>query len=71
MRGGVAVAVGAGAALLVAALAAMESGADRQPSADLSSPAAMPALLDERFEDPPSASEIGAVESLQNPVVTR
>jgi hypothetical protein len=72
MRGGVAVAVAAAVALLVAALVGMESAADRQPSAEVTTwPAAMPVLTHDAFEDPPSVPELDAGESRGNPVLTR
>jgi hypothetical protein len=71
MRGGLVVAAGAGGALLLAALAGVESAAERQPSADHPSPAALPRFVEHEPDLLPSMSEVDQVERLASPVFTR
>ena len=71
MRGGVALAVGAGGALLVAALAGMERAAERQPTADMPSASEIPAVLSDAFETLPSVREVESAEGLASPAFTR
>ena len=61
-----------GAALLLAALAGVESLSQWQPSADLPEPAAMPAVVsDPPPQEIPSAPELSDIEGFAHPTFTR
>lgn len=61
-----------GAALLLAALAGVESLSEWQHSADLPEPAALPAVVtDPAPQEVPSAPELSDIEGFANPRVTR
>ena len=72
MRGRLLAGAAVGVALLLAALAAVESVSERQPAADLAEPAAMPAEVTvPPSEELPSAPELSESEAFAGPMFTR
>ena len=72
MRGRVLVGAAVGVALLLAALAGVESISERQPSADLPEPAAMPAAVTvPPPETLPSVPELSDSQGFAGPALTK